>query len=255
MWLEAVVSKEDLGSLIARIVPLTIRINPEDGADHYIELATATDLVLVAGQGLRMATQARVHWPILGITVPIKIDPLGVMIKPRIIGTPEGDALSFTLEIEEADVAGIPAFGDKAVTDKINRELDKRHVELAWAFATMLSHRFHVPTLLEPIGSLAFNVAWGKVRVTEEAMVLAISFHAEVSPRGDEVVNGQRTHGSALVPRNRRALANRPPTPRTARLKQVALIGGGTLAAVGTYFAVRGAGRMGAKLLRRAFRS
>jgi hypothetical protein len=252
MWVEAVLSKEDLASLVAQIVPLTIRIDPDASADHYIELETATDLVLVADQGLRMTTQARIHWPVLGITVPIKIDPLSVIIRPTVTNTPKGDALSFTLEIEQADFAKIPAFGDQAITDKINRELSKRHVELAWAFAAMLSHRFDLPPLLEPLDSLALNVAWGKVRVTEEAMVLAISFHAEVSRRGDEVVTGQRTNGS-LPSANGHPLANRPSSYPTPYLKQAAFIGGATLAAVGTYYTVRSAGRMGAKLLRRTF--
>jgi hypothetical protein len=253
MWLEAVLSKEDLASLIGQIVPLTIRINRESGADQYIELATATNLELVADQGLRMTTQARIHWPVLGIAVPIKVDPLNVMIKPRITETPAGDALSFTLEIEHADFTGIPAFGDRAIADKINSELGERHVELAWAFASMLSHRFHVPPLLDPLESLALSVAWGKVRITDEAMVLAISFHAKVSRRGDDAIVGQPTNGSALVVPRRRALATRASRGQAPNLNQLALIGGATLAAVGTYFTVRGAGRMGARLLRRTF--
>ena len=253
MWVEAVVSKEDLSALVARMVPLTIRLDPDVKADHYIELETATNLALVAGEGLRMTTQAHIHWPVLGITVPIKIDPLNVMIKPCIIDTAKGEALCFTLEIEHADVAGIPAFGDRAVTDKINRELAERHVEVAWAFAEMLSHRFRIPPLLEPIDSLAFDVAWGKVRVTDEAMVLAISFHAEVSRRDDAVTTGPPTHGTAMSLPRRRALAHRRSPLPTQRLKQVALVGGTTLAIVGAYFTLRGAGRMGTRLLRGAF--
>jgi hypothetical protein len=252
MWVEAVLSKEDLASVIVQIVPVTIHINADEGTDQYIELATATDLALVADQGLRMTTRARIHWPVLGIAVPIKIDPLRVMIKPGITGTPRGDALSFTLEIEHADFAGLPAFGDRAITDKINGELGKSHVEIAWAFAKTLSHRFNVPPLLEPLDSIALNVAWGKVRVTDEAMVLAISFHTEVSRRRDEGVAGQRTNRSASISPHRRALVKRPVARPTPNLHQVALIGGATLAAVGTYFTIRGAGRMGARLFRRA---
>jgi hypothetical protein len=240
MWVEAVVSKEDLGALIARMVPLTIRLDPDLRADHYIELETATNLALVAGEGLRMTTQARIHWPVLGITVPIKIDPLNVMIRPCVVDTPKGEALCFTLEIEHADVAGVPAFGDRAVTDKINRELAERHVEVAWAFAAMLSHRFRIPPLLEPIDSLAFNVAWGKVRVTDEAMVLAISFHAEVSRRDDAMTAETPTNGVAVALPRRRALARRRSAVPNHRLKQAAVVGGTALAIVGAYFTLRG---------------
>jgi hypothetical protein len=117
----------------------------------------------------------------------------------------------------------------------------------------MLSHRFHLPPLLESLDSLSLNVAWGKVRVTDEAMVLAISFHAAVSRRGEAVITGQRTNGSALVRAGGAALANRPLTHRGPTLNQVALFGGATLAAVGAYYTVRGAGRTGARLFR-AFR-
>jgi hypothetical protein len=252
MWVEAVLSKDDLVSLTAQIVPLTIRLDSHGGAAQYIELATATDLALVADQGLRMTTQARIHWPVLGITVPIKIDPLGVMIKPRIVKTRGEDALSFTLEIEHAEFAGVPAFGDRAITDKINSELRERHVDLAWAFSATLSHRFNLPALLEPLDSLALNVAWGKVRITDEAMVLAISFHAEVSRRGEDMVTSQRLDWKPwLAPR--RALANLPVAYRSPNLNQIALIGGATLAAVGAYFTLRGTGRLGARLFRQAF--
>src|SRR5579859_8135913 len=222
------------------MVPLTIRLDADVNADHYIELETATNLALLAGEGLRLTTRARIHWPVLGVTVPITIDPLDVMIRPCVIDTPKGAALCFTLEIEHADVAGVPAFGDRAVTEKINRELAKRHVEVAWAFAAMLSHRFGMPPLLDPIDSLAFNVAWGKVRVTDEAIVLEISFHAEVARRDEAMTTGPRTNGAALAPPRRRALANRRATRPTHRLEQVALLGGATLAIVGTYFTLRG---------------
>jgi hypothetical protein len=251
MWVEAVLSKDDLAALIAQIVPLKVRIHPDSAPDQYIELATATNLSLVADLGLRMTTQARIHWPVLGIAVPITIDPLSVIIKPRVTKTPNGDALAVTLEIEQAEFAGIPAFGDQAITEKINSELSKTDVDLSWAFATMLSHRFELPALLEPIDSLALNVAWGKVRVTDEAIVLAISFHAEVSRRGEGEAAGSRTNGSALVLPRRGALARRPLAPS---LKQAALIGGAALAMVGAFFTVRSASRTGAKMLRRAFR-
>jgi hypothetical protein len=252
MWVEAVFSIEDLTALMARVVPLKIHIHPEADADHYIELTTATDMALVADQGLRMTTSARIHWPILGIAVPINIDPLRVMIRPAIVRTPGGDALYLSLEIENADVAGVPAFADQAIVDKINGEHAERNVDIAWAFSEMLSHRFDLPATLEPLESLALNVAWGKVRVTEEAMVLAVSFHAEIARRDDEIGRS----GPAVV--NGRAVARRDApvartlVPSSSHLHRGALLGGAALAAVGAYFIGRGAGRKGGRWFRRA---
>jgi hypothetical protein len=253
VWVEAVLSKEDLIALMARVVPLTIRVGSDAAGAHSIELATATDLVLVADQGLRMTTRARVHWPILGIAVPIDIDPLRVMIEPRVASTPRGDTLSFSIEIEHADVAGLPAFVDRAIIDKINGELGARNAELAWAFGAMLSHRFEIPKLLDPIDSLALNVSCGKVRVTEEAIVLAIAFHADVSRRDDNVDTASGSHESTSLEAHRGPDPARPIVRRTPSLHRAALVGGATLAAIGTYVAVRGTGRLGARWLRRAF--
>ncbi len=255
MWVEAVLSRDDLKALIAQVLPLKIQIHPESAPDQYIELASATNLALVADEGLRMTTQARIHWPVLGIAVPITIDPLSVIIRPRVTKTPEGDALSFAMEIERADFSGLLALGDHAITHKINSELAKEDVGLAWAFAAMLSHRFDLPPMLAPFDAVALNVAWGKVRVTDEAMVMAISFHAQVSRRADgvvadSVVASPETKASDLAPPSSRALTDGHSASLGPMLQQLAVVGGAALAIVGAFVTVRGAGRIGARVLR-----
>lgn len=255
MWVEAVLSRDDLASLIAQVLPLKIQIHPESAPDQYIELASTTNLALVADQGLRMTTQARIHWPVLGIAVPITIDPLSVIIKPRVTKTPGGEALSFALEIEQAEFSGLLGLGDQAITDKINGELAKEDVGLAWAFAAMLSHRFDLPPMLAPLDAVALNVAWGKVRVTDEAMVMAISFHAEVSRHADGVdANGvvatPETNGHDLAPPSSRPLTNGHSRSLAPALQQAAIVGGAALAIVGAFFTVRSAGRVGARAVR-----
>ena len=55
--------------------------------------------------------------------------------------------------------------------------------ELAWNFSKTLSHAFALPSFLEPLECFKLHVAWGEVKVTADALVLAISFHSEVTRR------------------------------------------------------------------------
>jgi hypothetical protein len=42
-----------------------------------------------------------------------------------------------------------------------------------------------LPSLLEPLESLSIRAAWGKVKITEEALVFALSLHNALVRRGD----------------------------------------------------------------------
>jgi hypothetical protein len=183
MWLEAVLAREDLESLISELMPLTIRLG-HDG-EHHIQLSDARDVSLVAATGLRVTCRAGAHWPVLGIDIPVRIETLTAIMKPVVIRTEQGDTLAFTLEIEQADVTGVPSLVERSVIGTLNHELAQRQVELSWNFASTLSHMFQLPSSLQQVDQLDLQVRWGKVRVTEEAMVLAVSFRPTVIRHGE----------------------------------------------------------------------
>ncbi len=190
MWLEAVLTSDDLAALVVKMTPLSIRL----GDEGAIRISDPTDVALVADVGLRMTCKAEVEWHALGIALPITLNSLAVILRPEILKTDTGEVLTFKLEIEHADFAGVPTLIDDGVTAMINKALAAKHIELLWNFTQTLSHTFALPSTLQPLESLALNVAWGKVKITSEALVLAISFHTAVARHGDKPIEPPAVH-------------------------------------------------------------
>jgi hypothetical protein len=182
MWLEAVLTKEDLERVLRHLTPCTIRLG-EEGKLHIEETSGVS---LVPGRGLRAVCRAKLHWPVLGIDVPVTLRSLIVLVSPVVEQHEAGQALVFKLQIEHVDAAMVPTLIDDRVTAKVNEQLAKKHVELAWGFAKMLSHVFSLPGALEPPTSLALGVKDGAVRVTETSLSFAVSFGLDVGGRRDE---------------------------------------------------------------------
>jgi hypothetical protein len=176
VWIEAVLLKEDLAALVGQFTPVTLRL----GDDGELRLGPARDVELVPEVGLRAVCEAHLRWSILGIAVPIHVPSLAVVLRPEVEATGAGQRLVFKVEIEHADVAGVPTVIDDRITEKINRELAARHVELAWDYADTLGHVFELPDLLQPLERLELRAAGARVKPTSEAVGLAIEFHARV---------------------------------------------------------------------------
>jgi hypothetical protein len=190
MWLEAILSKDDLTKLVGRLLPVKI-----DLGGGTLALHEPSDVAITPERGLLVRSKALVHWPVLGVEVPIALHELTVLICPEV--TPD-DALTFRLDIVHADLASVPAFVDARITDRLNRTLRERRAELTWNFARALSHVFHFPPSLSLVEALSLDVAWGRLRIMEEAIVLAVSFRADVLR---EAVEPARVAARAAVTR------------------------------------------------------
>jgi len=182
MWLEAIVPKDDLIQLAADLLPLTVRL----GDDGELQLHDATEVALIPGVGLRIVCGMHLRWPVLRITVPITVRTLAVLLRPEVVpGGEDGEQIAFKLQIDHADVAGLPSAIDQGVVRLVNRELDARHTELAWGYARTLSHYFDLPDSVRPPERFELAVDGARVKATEDALGLAIQFHARVHRRED----------------------------------------------------------------------
>jgi hypothetical protein len=137
----------------------------------------------------------------------------------------------------------VPAVIDRGITAKLNQELTQRHAELSWNFGSTLSHVFELPHSLKPLDGLDLQVRWGKIRVTEEAMVMAVSFRPKVLRHGEplsprrparlaRVGNGGNGGNGAIVSIRRQA-----PLPLPV------VVAAGTGLALGVFFGARAAKR------------
>ncbi len=182
MWIEAIVTKEDFVEVLKQILPVKIHFDDDDKTDRWLHLDCPTDVELVPEKGLRIACPAEIMWSISVVEIPIKLHTLQVLLRPEIVKKQRGDVLVFNLELEEADVAGLPSMIDHTIMKAVNAALARK--ELAWDFTKTLTNTVNMPKLLDPIDSLTIDVDWGKRRVDDKALVLVVSFHLTFN-RGD----------------------------------------------------------------------
>jgi hypothetical protein len=134
---------------------------------------------------LRVACKAEIRWPVLGITVPITIDKVTLLITPVITEKDGRPALAFRLQIEHVDVGMLVKLMDSSLTALVNKELET-HAELVWGFAKTLSVSAKLPEVMKDLASLDLEVAWGKVKITAEALVFVVSFRTAVRRRVED---------------------------------------------------------------------
>jgi hypothetical protein len=181
MQLEATLTRNDVRTLVGQLAPLTIAL----GQKGQLTLAQPSELALVADRGLRVICAAQVFWDLLGLSVPIALDSLAVMVAPSIEKRAEGDLLVFKMRIESADIVMVPSvIGDRLV-DLVNAELAEKRVELSWAFGKTLSQVFCLPSVLQNLVSIGLAANSGSLRVTGDALVFSVSFGTEVERRPD----------------------------------------------------------------------
>jgi hypothetical protein len=185
MWAELIFSRDDFARLLEQAFPLTIRLGHLGDAEteHALSLSDFAEVKLVPDVGLRVVCKARVRWPVLGINVPVLLNSLTLLLLPTIRKEAQGESLVFRLTIEHADFVGLPIAIDERITAAVNSKLAEAEQELSWGFSKSLAYRGPLPALLEPLESFAIGPAWGKVRVTDEAVVYAASFHFALARR------------------------------------------------------------------------
>jgi hypothetical protein len=181
MWLEAILTKDDLRDVFEQFAPLEIRL----GESGRLILESPSEVSMNPGSGVGVVCDATLHWPVLGVDLPVRMRGLTVLLHPTIQPRPDGrcGALVFTLQIDHTGVSLLPAVFDARVTSLVNRELAERHAALEWNFGKTLSHVFALPAALVSAGTLSLKVHAGSVKTTSEALGFAVGFLAEVQPR------------------------------------------------------------------------
>jgi hypothetical protein len=236
MWVEAIISRDDFAALATELFPLSVHLGASD-SEHYLLLSAATAVSLVEGRGLRFTCNAQIRWPMLGMDVPINVEGLTVLVEPSV---PDGgESLVLGVQLEQANVSWLPAFVDAKIVEAVNHALEAKSSELCWNFTKTLSHEFPLPELLQPLRALDLNVAWGKVRVTAEALVLVVSFRAvAVTAKREESASLAAELGQPARQGNVRLM--RPPSAiERASPKTIAVASALVLTA--SYLAIRGA--------------
>ena len=177
MWIEAIITKDDFAAVLGQLTPLRIHFDEDEKTNRWLFLGRPIAMELVPEKGIRIACPAEIMWSVAGLNVPIRLHTLQVLLRPEMVAKPTGHILQFVLELEEADMKGLPAFVDHTVMKAVNAALAAK--ELAWDFTKTLTNTVKMPAFLEPIKALDIKVGWGKRRVDDNAVVLVVSFQLD----------------------------------------------------------------------------
>jgi hypothetical protein len=182
MRIEAILSHDDIEELLRQFVPLEIDLGDGKGA-RVVAIDELTDVTIVRGDGVRVGCRAHIHWPVLGVPIPVAIKSLHILVSFKVAIRENRQSLVIGLKIEDADIAWVPSIVDHGIKDLVNRELVDKHVELVWGFGKTLSTKFQMPKALASAEALALDVAEGRVAVSGEAVGMGVAFSARVLAR------------------------------------------------------------------------
>jgi hypothetical protein len=199
MWVEAILSKADLDALAVGLCPVNVLL----GGRGELRLHTPREVSLVPDVGVRVACDASMVWPALGYVEPVAFS-LGALLRLEIETWRSGDALVFDVAIEDAHIPGAPQIRFERIVESLNCELAEQRVERSWSLSRLLRHTLRLSDFLEPALALDLEVSWGSVRVTADAMVLAISFRSAVTRQGESGAIMRSQSQWSRVPENRR---------------------------------------------------
>jgi len=182
MWLEAIFTRQDLDLALHRLAPFTLSL----GEHGTVKIEEPTAVALVADRGLSVTCPATVHGLLFGLDVPVTIRSATFLLEPSLAPSAEGNVMLFRATVLDLDVSALPHLVEDAAVNAINKALSEHQTKLRWNFGDTLSHRFALPPGFTGAPSLDLRTAWGKLRVTSEALVFAVSIHQgcdDVTPR------------------------------------------------------------------------
>lgn len=183
MWLEAIISQEDLVQVLGEFLPVKILLDQEKGPDgepkkdepdRSLYLQSPTQVILVPEQGVRVICPAELTWSIAGMSPSMKLDALQVMIRPEVVEKNKGYVLEFGMEVEVADFHALPAFIDATIVKAVNAALATK--KPGWNFTETFTRTVGLGKLFDPVEALKIEVNWGKTKIGGEALGLVVSF-------------------------------------------------------------------------------
>jgi len=183
MWLEAIITQEDLVKVLGEFLPVKILLDQEKDADGEVKkdeperslfLRTPTVVTMIPDQGVRITCPAELTWSIVGMSPSMTIDALQLMIRPEVVEKNKGHVLEFGMEVEVADFHALPGFIDATIVKAVNASLATKRP--AWNFSETLTRSVGLGTIFDRVEALKIAVGWGKTKIGAETLGLVVSF-------------------------------------------------------------------------------
>ena len=181
MWIEVILTPRDCTDFVASITPMSLELgNPE----RLLVVGRPESLELVPEKGLRLRAASHVIWSVAGLRLPIHARVASLLLQPTIEPRNGRDALIVRVRVEKLDVSVLPEFMDVTVLHRINDMLAKHDDALVWRFGEMLDRKLRLPKRIESADAVELHTRWGKLKITEGGLALAISLDAHAVKPG-----------------------------------------------------------------------
>ena len=172
MHISATLFEETIVELLAQLLPLKLVL--DEKKRRWVEVARPDHVKFVVDEGLQLRTSARVQWSVAGVAIPFSIRRIELMVRPRIAEDDLGGKLVFALEIEDADLKGIPAAIDQSIVAKVNAKLASLGDKIGWDFGRTLRREITLPSPLHPVEAFQMRAQEGSVVIKHDRMILSM---------------------------------------------------------------------------------
>lgn len=175
MEMDVTLRQEEFAALLTEAAPLRIHLGDADEDRRFVDLEPPSEVIFVAGQGVRIITRGRVRHELAGIGLPFEVRRVQVMFAPEVVIGHHGQRLDFRLRLEEADLENVPGLVEAVVMSKVNQALEPEAVRLYWELAQTLTLSIPIPERFEPLDRLLTTARSAQLTVTSESVILRLS--------------------------------------------------------------------------------
>jgi hypothetical protein len=166
--------RDEVAELLADVAPVRIHLTEGDEDRRFVELEKPSEVLFVAGQGVRIVTRGRLRHELAGVGLPFDIRRVQVLFAPEIVAGHHGQRLDFRLRVEAADLENVPGVVESVVISKVNQALDPERLEMYWELAQTLSTSVSLPQRFEPLDRFLTRARSAQVTVTSESLILRL---------------------------------------------------------------------------------
>jgi hypothetical protein len=172
MHISATLFEATIIELLGQLLPLKVVL--DEKKRRWVEVARPDHVKFLVDEGLQFHTSAKVQWSVAGVSIPFLIRRIELMVTPRIVEDELGGKLVFGLEIEDADLKGIPAAIDQSIVAKVNAKLKSIGDKIGWDFGKTLRREFPLPSTLYPVEAFQMRAQEGSVVIKHDRMILSM---------------------------------------------------------------------------------
>ena len=181
MEIDVCLRQDEVIALLAEAAPLRVHFSGVDDDRRFVELEPPSEVVFVAGQGVRIITRGRVRHELAGVGLPLDLLRVQVLFAPEVVLGPHGLRLLFALRVEKADLENVPGLVEAVLISRVNQALTPETSHLYWELGQSLSLSVPLAERFEPLDRFVTTPRSAQLTVTHDSLILRLSLGLSLS--------------------------------------------------------------------------